>query len=579
MNDGGQGMKKIKSGQDMFKHLLVFCGCVFCILFITFTQTSAQAQSDPPYVVSTNPAHGAIGVSADIKNVYVTFSKSMNTKTSYNTNNPAWGLGPPQWSADSKILTLVNHSTSPLPKGIVLEFTLFDMKDKEGNLLRHPGFWEGSYKFSFTMEYSDDDPPIVISTSPANGTRDISRNLERVVVNFNKAMNTSHINMTTNFPSFSISWSNDNRSLYLIRADPDTPLSAGMPYTFTLNPFDGNNFRDTQGNILPKTNFSFTTIADYDYELIKVPANYAKGFDWPYYFAIPNDLSSPTTLLVEPNNTGTWSNDLSVHESSALNLLRWRADFAVKLKVPLLVPTFPRPFTPEVPGGIYTHALDWYSLNTDYSSGSIERIDLQLIAMIRDAQEKLRAMEHIDNVDSKIFMMGFSASGAFTSRFTALHPHIIRASASGSGGGWPLAPLANWQGKRLGYPVGIAGLADLIGKPFDLATLRKVPQYIYVGDQDQNDALDTRVLPEDEKKAICDWLDCEPLPYISKRWPYSREIYESVQANAQFVIYPGVAHTITRQMFDDVQNFFESHKPEKTKALPGVLMLLLDEEE
>lgn len=568
-------MKKNKSDHSMFKLILIFFGCVFlCLFIITFSQTPAQAQTDAPYVVSTDPADGAIGISADIKSVYVTFSKAMGRKSSYSTNNSAWGLGYTEWSDDFKTLELINHSVDPLPKGIILEFTLFDMKDKEGNLLRHPGFWEGSYKFSFTVEYSDDDPPIVISTSPANGVRDVSRNLERVIVNFNKAMNTSHINMTTNFPSFSISWSNDSRSLYL-RTDPDIPLSAGMTYTFTLNPFDGNNFRDTQGNILPKTTFSFTTIEDYDYELIKVPANYAKGFDWPYYFAIPNDLRSPATLLVEPNNTGTWSNDLSVHDSSALNLLRWRADFAVKLKVPLLVPTFPRPYTPEVPGGIYTHALDWFSLNTDYSSGSIERIDLQLIAMIRDAQDRLKTMGYI--VDSKIFMMGFSASGAFTSRFTALHPHIIRASASGSGGGWPLAPVANWQGKRLGYPVGIAGLADLIGKPFDLATLRKIPQYIYVGDQDQNDALDTRVLPEDEKEAICDWLDCGPLPYISKRWPHSQEIYESVQANAQFVVYPGVAHTITRQMFDDVQNFFESHMPEKTKALPGVLMLLLDD--
>jgi hypothetical protein len=571
-------MKRIKSGQDIFRHLLVFYGCIFiCFLTTAFFQSLAQAQSDPPYVVSTNPAHGAIGVSADIKSVYVTFSKEMGRKSSYSTNNSAWGLGYTEWSDDFKTLKLINHSVDPLPKGIILEFTLFDMKDKEGNLLSNPGFWEGSYKFSFTVEYSDYDPPIVISTSPANGARDVSRNLERVMVNFNKAMNTSHINMTANFPSFTISWSNDSRSLYFIRTDPDIPLTAGMTYTFTLNPFDGNNFRDTQGNILPKTTFSFTTIGDYDYEMIKVPANSAKGFKWPYYLAVPEELSSPTVLLVEPNNTGTWSNDLDFHDSAALSLLRWRADFAVNLKVPLLVPTFPRPVTTEVPGGIYTHALDWYSLNTDYSSGSIERIDLQLIAMIRDAQEKLRAMEHINDVDSKVFMMGFSASGAFTSRFTALHPHIIRASASGSGGGWPLAPVANWQGKRLGYPVGIAGLAELVGKPFDLATLRKVPQYIYVGDQDQNDALDTRVLPENEKTAICDWLDCGPLPYISKRWPHSQEIYESVQANAQFVIYPGVAHTITRQMFDDVQNFFQSHKPEKTKALPGVLMLLLDD--
>ena len=154
-----------------------------------------------------------------------------------------------------------------------------------------------------------------------------------------------------------------------------------------------------------------------------------------------------------------------------------------------------------------------------------------------------------------------------------------KSAAPGSPGGWPLAPVASWQGDRLGYAVGIADIADLVGAPFDLASFRQVPQYIYVGDLDRNDALDTRGLPEEERNAICALLDCRPEPYISDRWPLAEQIYDSVQANAQFVIYPGVAHTITDEMFEDVKNFFATHKsvdvkPRQVGFLPSIILLL-----
>jgi hypothetical protein len=76
-------------------------------------------------------------------------------------------------------------------------------------------------------------------------------------------------------------------------------------------------------------------------------------------------------------------------------------------------------------------------------------------------------------------------------------------------------------------------------------------------------------------------LDCRPEPYISDRWPIAQEIYDSVQASAQFVTYPGVAHTITFEMFEDVKNFFASHKPLNVKPASGGILpaiyLLLDQ--
>ena len=240
----------------------------------------------------------------------------------------------------------------------------------------------------------------------------------------------------------------------------------------------------------------------------------------------------------------------------------WRSGFAVDLDVPLLVPTFPRPIIPQAPepGGIYTHALDRYSLSLHppYLPENLERIDLQLIAMIGDARERLAGMGHI--MDEKVFLMGFSASGAFVTRFTALHPERVRAVAPGSPGGWPIAPLGQWNGITLLYPVGVADVEQLTGAPFDLNSFVKVPQFIYVGDIDTNDALDVRDMPQEERSQICALLNCNPNPYIATRWPVAEQMYDAVGANAQFMVYPGVGHNYSSQIWSDLTNFFLQHK-------------------
>jgi hypothetical protein len=514
-----------------------------------------------PAVVSTSPANGATGVSRSLAQVSITFSEEMwsgYSITSWDTSFPAYTVS---WSQDKKTAYLArNDQQTPLASGGTYTFIL--------NPAGYLNFRDLQYcylpqtTFSFTTAI-DPGVPTVVSTDPANGATGVSRDLATVSITFSEEMN-GGVSVTSNFPPVSISWSADKRTVSLTRTDLQTRLIAENTYTFTLNPGGTTSFQDTQGNPLPETRFSFMTAAPDDYELIKVPAAASKGFEWPYYLCIPKALSKNTILLVEPNNTGTSSDDQAVHDAAALSLVSWRADFAVRLGAPLLVPTFPRPINPPAPepGGIYTQALDRYSLLTDaiVNGGSIERIDLQLIAMIRDAQERLAASGF--RVDEKVFMMGFSASGAFTSRFTMLHPEIIQAAAPGSPGGWPLAPVSEWWGGTpLPYPVGIADVQSLTGQPVDLAGVKRVPQYIYVGDQDTNDALDTRGFPQDEKDVICANLNCNSYPYLFNRWPIAEEMYESAGIYNEFVIYPGVTHTITAQMFEDILQFFKKNRP------------------
>jgi len=88
------------------------------------------------------------------------------------------------------------------------------------------------------------------------------------------------------------------------------------------------------------------------------------------------------TILVQPNNSGTNSDDPNVHIDDAWWTTYGRSSIADELEVILLVPAFIRP---AKDWKIYTHALDRDVLLTT-DRVDLRRLDLQLIAMIDHAR-------------------------------------------------------------------------------------------------------------------------------------------------------------------------------------------------
>lgn len=160
---------------------------------------------------------------------------------------------------------------------------------------------------------------------------------------------------------------------------------------------------------------------------IQIEANPDKGFHWPYYLYIPSSAQGKR-ILVLPNNTGRRSNDFLVHDASAFSLLRGRIQWANSLDVTLLVPIFPRPEIEDGTNGpqyLERATLEIFSQQTNPTAA---RPDLQLIAMIDDARERLATMGI--PTDSKILMWGYSASGMFVNRFAICHVQRHRAQKS-----------------------------------------------------------------------------------------------------------------------------------------------------
>jgi dienelactone hydrolase len=289
--------------------------------------------------------------------------------------------------------------------------------------------------------------------------------------------------------------------------------------------------------------------------LVQIDRVPAKGFLYPFYLYVPPEFrekkkNRPTyTLLVLPNNTGTADDDFSIHDRSARQLAEQSCSMASELKVALLVPVFPRP---KSDWHVYTQTLDRDSLIT--GNADLKRLDLQLIAMIESARARLRS-EGV-RIRKRVLMYGFSASGMFTNRFTIIHPDRIEAAAFGSPGGWAMAPLDSWNGKPLRYPIGTADFEAVTHKKLDRKLLKKTPMFLFMGSLDTNDSVIYRDSYDQEDQDLIFSLFGKTL---MARWPITEAIYRDNLPQSTLRLYPGVGHTVTKEMADDVVVFFVQH--------------------
>lgn len=295
------------------------------------------------------------------------------------------------------------------------------------------------------------------------------------------------------------------------------------------------------------------------YDLIKVNIDSSSGFNYPYYLYIPKSLyenqnnEKKITLLVVPNNTGSLSDSIEFHEQAVKKQIFIWAKIGNKLNTAILMPVFPR--TQKNPN-IYSHALDRDIFLTDKKE--FQRLDLQLIAMIKHSKEELNS-RHIKSKD-KVWITGFSASGMFANRFTFLHPKLVKAAAIGSPGGWPIAPVRKYKGEKLRYPIGVSDIKLISGKKFMIKDLKKTPLFIYMGEADNNDSVvyvDGYEI--EDKNLIFRLFGKTPID----RWSLIEDLYKSKNINATFKLYSGIKHTINNDMIADVVEFFK--KSIKTK--------------
>ena len=516
---------------------------LFNLLMITLVMS---VSAEPPQVISTNPPNGVVGVRPDLNAIYVIFDKPMSWPNVTPENKCATisknvkGGALVQW--DDNIFHLYRADPeNDLPFGTQVRLTLNPpgsavdcFRDTEGNRLP-------TYVLTFTIRQNPDDPPIeprIVATNPPDRSTGVDPNISSVSITFDKPMaETSSLLgwllLSYGWGPSTWSWSSDKKTFTYTRSDAGTPLSAGTTQVFVLNPELFTRFQDTEGNALDETSYSFTIQGDqetfnedfYNVEITKVPANPDKGFYWPYYLSVPNVLSDPTLLFVVPNNSGYDAYDPILHDVRARDEFYWQVGniHTWGLNTPVLVPTFPR-----YPGQ-YFQSLGPVAFQK-HDDEALQRIDLQLMAMIEDARERLQSAGH--HIYKKVFMAGFSASASFTGMFTIVHPEIIQACAQG--GGPPTVLKRDGTAWKFDAAGRTWNLEKLTKTPFNLKAYRRAPQYIYVGDLDGN--------------------------YTEKSWEDAETAYEAMKLSAQFKVYQDVGHWYSSEMLADLGTFFNENK-------------------
>jgi hypothetical protein len=296
----------------------------------------------------------------------------------------------------------------------------------------------------------------------------------------------------------------------------------------------------------------------WDGGLIRVDADPQAGFHFPYFLYLPESLSpdSTLTLVVEPNNSGFASDDLKEHLEKAkrtATLDYYLGNYvATRLEVPLLVPVFPRP---ESQWKIYTHALDRDVMMQ--KGNELERPDLQLLAMITDATGRLEKKGY--QLRRKVWMTGFSASGTFVNRFSLLHPGRVRACAAGGLNGLLMLPMDSLEGSALPYPLGTSEFSSQFHIDFDSAAFRELPQFLFMGSLDENDAIPYDDGYEESDRSIIYGLLGQRMQ--PDRWEACRAIYRELNIHAVIRTYEGIGHEHPDRVKQEVVEFFRSHMP------------------
>lgn len=324
---------------------------------------------------------------------------------------------------------------------------------------------------------------------------------------------------------------------------------------------------DLFNDILSDVNDKNDTIEE---ELMQVEKDPDEGFYWDYYLYIPETVSADSDfdytnyMLVEPISTPERSDDIEYFEEKAKNTAKSNYQ-ARELGIPVLVPVFPWPETIDGEDNPHlTHQLDRSTMETDIEE--YERIDKQLVAMIDHAQNILEKKDII--LQKEVFMYGFSSSGVFTNKFTAMHPDRVQVAAPG-GISEPIIPREEMNGNNLYYSVGFYDF-EVAGYNIDWEAYRDTPQYIFRGADDGHDALltldevDGELSGSDLYEEVMDTEfagegEDEGAEIIMKRIEDVAEIYKEENIPVQTEFYEGAGHEITQEMEEDVVDFFKNN--------------------
>ena len=171
--------------------------------------------------------------------------------------------------------------------------------------------------------------------------------------------------------------------------------------------------------------------------------------------------------------------------------------------------------------------------------------------MCLDAERKLK--ERNIKIENRYILAGFSASGTFVNRFTLIHPEKVKAVVAGGINGLLLVPLDRRENGPLGYPIGTGDLIQITGSCFLREQFLNTPQFYFMGELDDNDAVPyDDAFDLEERDQIFRLLGEQMMP---TRWEKCIDIYNESNVNALFKTYKNTGHEHPEIVKNDILDF------------------------
>ena len=285
---------------------------------------------------------------------------------------------------------------------------------------------------------------------------------------------------------------------------------------------------------------------------------------WSWYSYVPRNISKSSASYIllcgMTNNDLTGIEDKSIITSQTLNSVFNCRTYGDQHNYIVLTPVIPY-YMWQTPNGLDYYYTVAFNRNTLLSSTDsfYTRADLKVNQMVDRLQSILRYNGY--NVQDKVFVEGFSAGGMFSQIYTLLHPERVKAAAIGQAGGSLVLPVSSYNGITLDWRVGINDFETLFGYRFNDTAYKQVPQFVYLGDQDNADMVKIEGLQTAFTNAQVAFLNqtfgSTPATRVAAQVNYMQQ---SGYNNISIKIYPGVAHRVTTEMRNDIFSFFNAYR-------------------
>ncbi len=192
--------------------------------------------------------------------------------------------------------------------------------------------------------------------------------------------------------------------------------------------------------------------------------------DIKYIIGIPNSIKNNSEMFVETYNAG--GEEKEDYFENVQHAMSERENPIEKSYVDFIT-NFPIviPIVPCLKG------------LTDFQQLSVESVQQYGIHekvknCIEDARLQIKMITGKD-VQEKIFLNGYSASGVFAQRFALIYPEIINRALIGGAAGTIPVPT-----KKIKFPIGIQDYEELFGKKFNAEAYRQIQFGYYVGEKE-----------------------------------------------------------------------------------------------